>query len=213
MTITEQFLNTYKELEQTIAAAEDLSKVEWCVFQGALPAGEAPVFFLENHMADSARQAKLRMCRLIRNYIQHNPDAEGFVIVSKPMVLFLNDLVSDISRVRLSAKDVMKRITLPTDTTTIAEAAEMLLKKKVPFLPVVDSDKVFLGVVSEHNIYEWFASGTTRKTLLKKYPLEDKSVAYLFVNPQTPASTIDASMMSIVVDDKKKVKGVIFPLV
>lgn len=79
MTKYELFISNFKRVEQNIKK-----------MPGA-PA-EANFKWLEDNVSSQQIQTKMRMCRLIRNYVQHEPDYQAFIEISDGMLEFLREL-------------------------------------------------------------------------------------------------------------------------
>jgi len=69
------------------------------------------------------------------------------------------------SQQKLKAKDVMtKEVVTITPDATLAEAIELLVAKGVSGLPVLNSDKKVVGIISEKDILNIFSSGNLQIT-------------------------------------------------
>lgn len=89
MIYTNQFLETYKQLE-----------VE-------LKFDEKSVLDYENSLS-GIEQEKLKVCRIMRNYLAHNDI--NFLTPSNEQIKFLNELIINIRRQSNLVKDEMKRV-------------------------------------------------------------------------------------------------------
>ena len=205
----EKFLTNYKNLESILATKtkEDMAKISWI----SEPTDNMTVYDLENHSTQEMMN-KLRVCRVLRNYAQHNADAEEFLAISDKEVLFLDNVISAMKNTDPKLKDKMKRITCPTVSDPVSSVLGLLLQKKIPYCPVTDTDGILKFVVSEHDICVWLNSGITLKTKLSKVP-ETKNN---FLTGSTTDSYLDFvekngdNLMIVVKDGNEVVKGIIY---
>lgn len=75
----DEFIAAFKRIEQNIKRLPNV-------------ASDANFKWLEDQMNDQALITKMRMCRLLRNYIQHEPDYESFITINDGMIEFLHVL-------------------------------------------------------------------------------------------------------------------------
>lgn len=133
MATINKFLTAYKELESEIRSADPNDSV----------------FDYENRLSqtDPQKAEKLKVCRINRNFIQHNPDGAKFVgqICDKWI-----DFLESETKMLHSKSDLVKkhiyRAEPITEKTTIKEAILLGANSKIDYIPVVNKG-VFLGVV------------------------------------------------------------------
>lgn len=95
MNKNDEFLKCYKELEGVLSTH----------FGGF----DSPVLQLENKLNDNDKINKLKLCRNIRNFLQHNNN-NNFVCVSDTMINFLEALADEYSNGEDFVKDNMIKI-------------------------------------------------------------------------------------------------------
>lgn len=107
---------------------------------------------------------KLKICRIIRNYIQHNTDYEGFLEVTKGQIKTLTDMGHLIRRKNGIVKDsdMYKSWAKAHAVTKDTSATECLsLIAKYGRIPVIDTDntggKIFKGLMDESLIVKILA--------------------------------------------------------
>ena len=130
----DEFLSTYKQLEQAIRDVNGTS---------------ATVLDYEGGLSDSDVRDKLVQCRRIRNYAQHTPDAESFLAVTEGMLAFLKSLISRIEAERTVAGKMAKKVKALTMASTLRDVFAWMVKNETDFAPVVADEKNhYLGCVT-----------------------------------------------------------------
>ena len=81
--IYEEFLNLYKSIESAIPKMKDASS-------------DANVRWYEETITDAEKRNKLYLCRITRNYIQHNVDFSTFINISPGILSFLRDIYIEV---------------------------------------------------------------------------------------------------------------------
>lgn len=94
------------------------------------------VLDFENSL-DSTMQEKLKVCRIMRNYMSHN-DTQ-FITASAEQIKFLDSLVMEIRKKSHTVKDEMKKITPIKYSSAIIEIIKQI--NKFPIVPVETKDK------------------------------------------------------------------------
>ena len=89
---------------------------------------------------DSVNQEKLKVCRIMRNYMAHND--KTFITASSEQVKFLNGLVDTIKRKAHTVKDEMKRIKPLKATENIKNVLAQIVK--YPIVPIESKSGIFL---------------------------------------------------------------------
>ena len=128
---TEEFLNQYKSLESTLRLLDPNSSV----------------LSFEESLEDADRKDKLRICRQMRNYIQHHEDGLSFLSPTSSMVSFLSRMTNDLLASREKVGDKLYRLQAVSYQGTVREALERFAKSKRDWLPVVSSGK-YSGVLT-----------------------------------------------------------------
>ena len=173
MATVSKFLNAYKALETEIRALNPNDSI----------------YDYENRLmeSDSAKAEKLKVCRINRNFIQHNADGEKFVgQISDKWISFLEQEANAIhSQNDLMKKHIYKAVAI-TPKTSIKEAIPIVVATKLDVVPVVENGK-FLGVITPKQILGAYmkASGTTKKVMeyITKKSMDNVTVEYSFAKP------------------------------
>lgn len=112
---------------------------------------------------------KLTFCRNIRNYITHNQDSGKFVSVTAEMINFLNNIIDNINKETLKAKDICiipSRSKYFIKNTTLDEIAKILLKQEKIF--ILDENKILIGEINKNTIYKLIIEDKLTLSNLKK---------------------------------------------
>jgi hypothetical protein len=147
---TELFLETFKEIEKLI---NNIYGVD-CNYK-----------WYEDKIAEEKPEIskKMYVCRVLRNYIVHNPDHETFIKVSKETVDFLISLRDSIDKELKSCKEILKRVTGLSITDNIISATKKL--DKSPIVPILDANKQILG---------YFTNDILRKCIVNEISMKKK---------------------------------------
>lgn len=143
-----EFLNEYKALETALRDN---------------PEQPDTVFDLEN---TSNFSDKLKVCRTIRNYAQHNEDYQRFLRWDS-MTTFLEQIRREIEKKEETVRDITRRYTVLTLNNTVEELLQGLSKTKFPFVIITDIKGEYLGVVDAPFLVGLLASGVKMKGKLK----------------------------------------------
>ena len=124
-----EFLVAYKTFENTLRETKSISVLD----------------FEASHNQDEIAE-KIKLCRILRNYLSHHEDGDTFITISSAMTFYLKERTSDLRKDQIKVGDVVKRqkTLLPSDTVKTAVA----LVAKYDFAPVVDNTGLFVGTVS-----------------------------------------------------------------
>ena len=141
MAITEQFLEQYKSFET--------------VLRGIL----GPDMTVLRYEDQSSNPEKLRMCRLVRNFLQHTPDAAGFIVPTDEMRRFLKQEAVRVAAQAEKAKDLSYRPAPIKLTHTWQYAFRLFTKSGADWLPVVDDKSQLIGVLTMDTLFAALGSG------------------------------------------------------
>lgn len=157
----------------------------------------------------SAQQGKLRMCRLIRNYIEHENGA--FVEASDQMIAFIEAEATklDESETPIKKKMIALKYAIK-DTDLIVVAADFITKRNAAVVPVFDKNDFAIGVVSQSGIVGYIASGDFTKA--KKVTAILEQHKFGFINEHIPMRQVIPAIekhdkVYLVLNDSKKVIG------
>lgn len=132
LTNPEIFLEEYKAFERAVCSAEHLSNLSWVSEIDSIDS----VFSLEKYISNEDVRDKIKVCRMLRNYIQHHPDAASFLSVTAEETAFLKEKTEEILSVDGMAKDVMVRCsTALTDKNTLFDFTSAMSAKNLSVYP------------------------------------------------------------------------------
>ena len=158
---------------------------------------------------DQFRQSQIRICRLIRNYIEH--ENADFVEASDNMINFLEKETMELDESETPVKRKMMSIkNAIRDTDLIVVAADFMTKKKADMIPVFDKGDFAIGVLSNAEIVKYIASGDFTKA--KKVSVVQTQHKFGFINESTPMKQVRPMLnghkkVYLVLNDAKKVIG------
>lgn len=160
MATINKFLDSYKKLETELRTLNP----------------NDTVFDYENRLSakDPAKAEKLKVCRINRNFIQHNTDGDKFVgVISDKWIEFLDKEANAIhSKNDLIKKHIYKAVAVD-EKTTVSDAMDILVKSKIDVVPVVKDKNLFLGTVTPLQILVAYKkAGNVRKKLLEYVSLK-----------------------------------------
>ena len=131
----EMFLEEYKTFERAVCSAEYLSNLSWVSEIDFIDS----IFSLEKYIANEDVRDKIKVCRMLRNYIQHHPDAASFLSVTAEETAFLKEKTEEILSLDGMAKDVMVRCSIAlTDKNTLLDFASAMSAKNLSVYPYQD---------------------------------------------------------------------------
>lgn len=115
---------------------------------------------------------KMYVCRVLRNYISHNPHANEFIDISSKTIAFLQSLELQILGLQQTCKDKMKKIRNPlTSKNKIIDIVAYL--QQMPYVPILDDNKKIIGL---------FTDDVLRKVVLQNISTK-KSIGTLLLIP------------------------------
>ena len=161
MATINKFLEAYKKLETEIRLLNP----------------NDTIYDYENRLSekDSLKAEKLKVCRINRNFIQHNADGDKFVgEVSDKWVLFLEQEANAIHARNDLVKKHIYKATPITEKTTISEAIDIVTKSTIDVIPVVKDKNQFVGVITpKHVLVAYKKSGSIRKKVFDVIPIKN----------------------------------------
>lgn len=149
MSLTDDFLNAYKKLETALRNS----------------AREYRVLDYEQLIPED-RSNRLRLCRNVRNFLQHQYDGESFIQPTKAMLDFLNDELEIVNGKPVPERKPVNIVEPLLDTLTLGEIAKILSTGKRVWYPVVNSYNKPRGII-DYDLYEYYVQ-IQRKTLDSK---------------------------------------------
>ena len=179
-----KFIQQYNDFEKIISASNAVQARTVLEFEESLT------------LKDAEANQKLKVCRIVRNYIQHND--VNFVEPSKEMIDFIANLSDYVRSLEMSADDVLKKLTPLTLSDTITDAAKKLSRNKL--MPVVDKRKVCIGIVTDETIRAAVSKGTRPSSKLSNIESLIKSAT--IISKDIPVKNITEN--SVVTKDGTK---------
>lgn len=174
MATVTKFLETYKKLEAEIRLLNP----------------NDTVYDYENRLleSDPAKAEKLKVCRINRNFIQHNADGSEFMrLVSDKWISFLEQEANAIHSKNDLVKKHIYKATPINEKTSINDAIEIVVKSKIDVIPVIDNNSTFLGTITPRQVmYAYKKAGNARRKILEFLPIKNikKEVeGYMFTKP------------------------------
>lgn len=157
------FLEEYKRLEQAVSNSP-LEKITWIDPHKA--GSIQTIYDLEAASLDSEICEKLKLCRIIRNYAQHNPGAQSFIATTQEMIDFVSGIAHEFESIDGTVKDIMTKFpaTTITEASTLQECIATMSKKKSSWVPVAGKTGEPIAVVSEHTMCAALSSGATLRS-------------------------------------------------
>lgn len=195
MATVAKFLASYKNLETEIRTLNPNDSI----------------YDYENRLSetDPAKAEKLKVCRINRNFIQHNTDGEKFVgVISDKWIEFLDNEANAIhSRNDLVKKHIYKATAID-EKTTINDAMDIVVKSKIDVVPVVGKKSVFIGTITPMQILVAYKkAGNIRRKILDFIPsksIEKTKINYYYAKPTDRYVDYAPKMPVIITSDGKE---------
>jgi predicted transcriptional regulator len=172
--------------------------------------GYASVKEYEESLANNQyKQSQLRICRLIRNYIEH--ENAGFVEASDNMISFLEKEIISLDENETPVKKKMLHIkNAIRESDLLVIAADFMTKHKTELIPIFDKSDFAIGAISSADIVKYIASGDFTKA--KKVSAIQSSHKFGFINEDMPMKKVHPILeghkkIYLVLNDSKKVVG------
>lgn len=155
---------------------------------------------------------KMYVCRVLRNYMSHNPDGGFFIDISDAMTEFLDDVKTKISGDIKTCKNEMSVVRkFYTLHSTVNEIAIAL--NKLPAVPVVDEDKNIIAFCTDETIRCAISNGAKAADEIALYKMnQPASEAVAAVDDTYDSAREKAEVMGkkiIFVADDKRLRGII----
>lgn len=160
-----KFIEKYKELEGILRNSDSLSILQ---YEETLSASD---------------MERLRICRQIRNYVQHHDDGSIFLTATPAMTAFLESLIQSENAKRGMVKDKLYRLSPLSYDDTLGSGLERYANSKREWMPVVDCNGIYLGSLSLLQFVQIY--NTSRASTKLKSVLSDKAGQKLLQQIQT----------------------------
>lgn len=191
------FLTTYKALEKELT---DMG----------LSIKDYEDKLVNNGNTDAAD--KLRLCRMIRNYLSHHADGDELVTVNNNLSAFIKGLIIMINNTKLKAKDSYVPVSRSKRLIRKPESVRDIIDEfnkhpKENILYVISGDNKLLGQINSTDVLAVLYS-ISRLSDLKKTPADNliKKANVVTVDKDTVLSDIKADYC-IVMKNKDEILG------
>lgn len=179
------FLEAYKTLEKVVFEVEN-----------------CPVYELEAKLGqESEESGRLRMCRMMRNFLSHNDSSDAFAVPTPAMITFLEEEAKKEKQKKKTAGEVSKRIKPVHENDPLQDAVGRLAR--LPFMPVTDEDGMLVGIITPESVCAVYA----KSSLGVRTKAGVAIVKCVPVLSDAPAEDVGESC--VVADASGKYKGVI----
>lgn len=203
----EIFLEEYKAFERAVCNASHLSNLSWVLEIDFTDS----VFSLEKYISNEDVRDKIKVCRMLRNYIQHHPDAASFLSVTTEETAFLKEKTEEVLSLDGMAKDVMVRCsTALTDKNTLFDFASAMSAKNLSVYPYHRDKNGGFSVLTQKDLVRAFGNGKTPKQKIETAVEEKEKVRIGFAFQNTPVASLpDTEVVIVLTQTKDKAIGVI----
>ena len=200
----EEFLDIFRQIESNLKDVPDLPSDEQrggkSLFQ----------FYEESDYVDDKEKIKLRMCRIIRNYCVHEQDYENFISINNGMIDFMKYEALKIQSLYLKVSDVMvpfnKMVYVTTDNT-LFQAVEIMHRKKIDEVPVLDKNNMLVGFFTKDNLYSAISNEIKLTLKFSKYTNLKKWKS--FIKPTSDYHDVFGKGTTIVTENGKSTGAVL----
>ncbi len=155
---------------------------------------------------------KLRLCRMIRNYLSHHADGDELVTVNNNLSAFIKSLIIMINNTKLKAKDSYVPVSRSKRLIRKPESVRDIIDEfnkhpKENILYVISGDNKLLGQINSTDVLAVLYS-ISRLSDLKKTPADNliKKTNVVTVDKDTVLSDIKADYC-IVMKNKDEILG------
>lgn len=155
---------------------------------------------------------KLRLCRMIRNYLSHHADGDELVTVNNNLSAFIKGLIIMINNTKLKAKDSYVPVSRSKRLIRKPESVRDIIDEfnkhpKENILYVISGDNKLLGQINSTDVLAVLYS-ISRLSDLKKIPADNliKKANVVTVDKDTVLSDIKADYV-IVMKNKDEILG------
>lgn len=142
---------------------------------------DANMKWFEDTLEDIKLKNKLYLCRIIRNYIQHNSDYKDFICITDGMLNFLDSVDVIVNSKLNTSENIMiplKKICFKRIEDNVLDCIAIMNSKNYDFIPIIDDNNKILGVFSTGSIVNLISSEGIKKSLKFK----DLDKKYLNIN-------------------------------
>lgn len=183
------FLEKYKELEGILRASDSSQTI--LQYEETLPADD---------------MERLRICRQIRNYVQHHEDGVRFLTATEEMLKFIESLIQSEAAKNGVVKDRMYRLSAITPADTLSVAMGRFASSARPWLPVTGENGEYVGIlrcIPFIQIYSLLRNTAKIKTVLADEKLSKKLEVLPSVSKDTPLDGLQGKDLIVTGKDGK----------
>lgn len=141
---------------------------------------------------ESTEQERLKVCRIMRNYMSHNDTT--FLEATNEQITFLNEQVTYLRSLAHTVKDEMKRTKLVKATEYIKNIIPLVDKSKI--IPIETSNGIFL--VDSNYLIHQLSLGNKKLSFPNRFP------KYNYVNKLDKIEDLTKNSIYIVTDTGTK---------
>lgn len=196
-TQNDTFLTTYKALEKELTDT-------------GLSIKDYEDRLINNGNTDTAD--KLRLCRMIRNYLSHHADGDELITANNNLSTFIKEQITMINNTKLKAKDSYVPVSRSKRLIRKPESVRDIIDEfnkhpKENILYVISDDNKLLGQINSTDVLGVLYS-ISRLSDLKKTPADKliKKASVVTVDKDTVLSDIKADY-AIVMKNKNEILG------
>lgn len=152
-----EFLDAYRRLEDALAHGTKLDASTVLAYENMLSGND-----------DTEAAEKLKVCRIIRNYMTHHADGSTFLSATPKMTAYIAKQAERVAALETRAGNVAKRSVVLSPSTSLREAAEAFAAHGDAWLPYSDKDGNVVGAASVGTIASMCAKGMRSSTSIGK---------------------------------------------
>lgn len=146
---------------------------------------DANMKWFEDSLEDIKLRNKLYLCRIVRNYIQHNSDYKDFISITDNMLNFLDSIDIMVNSKLNTAENIMiplKKIQYRKINDNIFDTISFMNLKNIDYIPIIDDEYKVIGIFSISSVLNLISNDFLKKTSKFK-DLDFKK--YLNINKDT----------------------------
>ena len=128
---------------------------------------DANMKWLEDNISDLKIKNKLYLCRVIRNYIQHNSDGKEFISINDNNLSFLDEMKTFVLNKIQKAEDIMvpsKKLISATTDSKVVDVIKIMNSKNYGFIPIFDKNEVYITCFTKEDALILFEQDKIKKT-------------------------------------------------
>lgn len=160
----------------------------------------------EQQSGDSELAAKMQVCRILRNYITHHPDADSFIPIPKDTYLQLQKIRMQFEEKIMKVKEQMIRVKALSMKDNLIYAADRIVR--YPVLPVIDDEGNIIGLFTTKVLCQCVANELSLKTKLGRDTVKLERIQNAaYISPEMCLKDIEKGKIIFLVTDDGKPEG------